>query len=255
MNVSEVISGVQGDRRFRHELKYLISRSKAEAIDSFVRGYMELDPYSSVHITGRYPISSLYLDSHQYTLFNESKTGKKNRFKLRVRSYSDDASAPVFFEIKRRIDRVILKTRIPITREQIDNSLAGTLPASSIPETENLAQFQMYASRIAATPKILVRYDRKAYAGNQGNQVRITFDSALRYRISDEPSICIQAQDWETTLDNCIILEIKFTGRYPGWLDEMVKTFDLQFRSLSKYTTCLEQSFQRLAIREKRWCG
>ena len=54
-----------------------------------------------------YPIVSLYLDSPDLQLCRESLTGVKNRFKLRIRSYTDEPEYPRFLEIKRRINQVI----------------------------------------------------------------------------------------------------------------------------------------------------
>jgi hypothetical protein len=38
------------------------------------------------------------------------------------------------------------------------------------------------------------------------------------------------------------ILEIKFTGVYPEWLSRMVRSFNLEARSISKFATSMEQS-------------
>ena len=40
------------------------------------------------------------------------------------------------------------------------------------------------------------------------------------------------------------ILEIKFTGVYPEWLSRMVRQFNLEARSISKFATSMEQSCQ-----------
>ena len=42
--------------------------------------------------------------------------GDKNRYKLRLRFYEDNPHAPVFFEIKRRMNDAIMKQRCGIKR-------------------------------------------------------------------------------------------------------------------------------------------
>ena len=90
--------GAPGKNLFcRYELKYRITESKAQAVEQFIKPYIHLDRYSKLQPNGAYPIVSLYLDSQDMKLCRESLIGKKNRFKLRVRSYDDDTATPYFF--------------------------------------------------------------------------------------------------------------------------------------------------------------
>lgn len=98
----------------RFELKYFISESQAAVIKKLIKPYTQPDPYCLNQPGGAYPLASLYLDSPDLRLCRESLEGHKNRFKLRIRRYSDDLSSPSFFEIKRRVDRVIIKSRVKI---------------------------------------------------------------------------------------------------------------------------------------------
>ncbi len=74
----------QTDRtlRCRHELKYHISESKAEAIMQFIKPYLPLDRYCKLQRSRDYPIVSLYIDSTDLQLCKESLGGLKNRYKL-----------------------------------------------------------------------------------------------------------------------------------------------------------------------------
>ena len=78
-----------------------------------------------------YPIVSLYIDSPELQLCRESLTGQKNRFKLRVRSYTDEPEYPQFFEIKRRINQVIMKSRARVTDADVPNLLGGPVFAAA----------------------------------------------------------------------------------------------------------------------------
>jgi hypothetical protein len=41
--------------------------------------------------------------------------------------------------------------------------------------------------------------------------------------------------DPSSVFGNCVILELKFTGRFPDWFGEMVRVFGLRQGSASKY--------------------
>lgn len=232
--------------RCRHELKYIIDESKAEAIAQFVKSYLQLDRYSKLQRGGEYPIVSLYLDSDDLKLCRESLTGQKNRFKLRIRSYTDELDYPRFLEIKRRINTVIVKSRTGVMDRDIPTLLAGLPlpPQNYSTDIESLNQFQFYINTIKARPMILIRYMRRAYEGDSETRVRVTFDRKLCYCVTDVPEVRIGGKGWqENTLTiGSLILEIKFTDCFPAWLNRMVSYLDLQQDSVSKYATSIKQA-------------
>ncbi|UCG55640.1 MAG: polyphosphate polymerase domain-containing protein [Phycisphaerales bacterium] len=230
----------------RFELKYLLTEAKAEAIAQYVKLYLSLDRYSKLQPGGFYPIVSLYLDSENLQLCRESLGGLKNRFKLRVRAYSDDHNYPSFFEIKRRITNVILKSRAPVLHRNVEALLSGATYAPQDYKTDerSLNQFQLYMNSIMARPTVLIRYMRQAYEGGTENRVRVTLDRELCYKITSKPEVTLNSSGWQgnsLTLGH-VILEVKFTARYPAWLNRMVRHFDLRSRSISKYATSIKQS-------------
>ena len=227
--------------RCRHELKYRISESKAAAVEKFIQPYIHPDRFCKIQPTGWYPIVSLYLDSPDLKLCKESLTGKKNRYKLRIRGYSDDPAYPKFFEIKRRINTVILKDRQRVNPRDI----AGLLSGGALPpqyystEQEALKQFNLYQRSINAGPLVLVRYLRRAYEDDSETRVRITFDRELTYRMTDKPEVALGSSGWQQVPMNFVILEIKFTSRFPAWLSRMVRCVELMQSSFSKYANCV----------------
>ena len=230
----------------RYELKYIVSESQAEAIEQFVRPYIEMDKYSKLQPEGFYPIVSLYLDTPDLQLAHETMDAKQNRFKLRIRSYSDDLQYPAFFEIKRRINRVIFKSRARVRHEDIPMLLQGrTLPPRDFhTDLEGLNQFQLYQFHLHAGPITLVRYARKAYEGGTQNRVRVTFDRDLCYKVTNKAEVTLGGPGWQHNdlTRRAIILEIKYTGVYPIWLNRMVSTFNLDPKGVSKYTSSMVQS-------------
>ena len=239
---------ILSDRTFwcRHELKYLISESTAAGVTQFITQFMRMDRFSELQENGTYPIVSLYLDSPNLKLFRESMDGHKNRFKLRIRSYTDDIDYPRFFEIKRRVNTIIIKSRAQVMDKSIPSFLSGKLPPPQGHSTEDeaLKQFMFYLNSIRAKPMVQVRYQRQAYESKYDQKrVRITFDRDLCGNITSLPHVGLDGRKWYKVPTNGVILEVKFTGRYPGWIDRMVKCFGLNKRSISKYANCVNQSF------------
>jgi hypothetical protein len=228
----------------RYEMKYVISESKAAAITQFVEMHLPLDRYCREVPTGDYPIVSLYLDSDNLQLCRESLGGLLKRFKLRVRSYTDDLNYPKFFEIKRRSNNVIIKSRAAVS----DKDMATLLSGQYVPPLRNheieanaLKQFQLYMKSVCAGPKMLIKYMRRAYEDFGENRVRVTFDRQLVYKVCYEPVVPLNGSGWHYNLSG-VILEIKFTGRYPAWLERMARCFDLPQQSMSKYVTSMKKA-------------
>jgi hypothetical protein len=230
----------------RYEMKYLVTEIEAAAITRYVRLFLEYDKYSKLQRGGMYPIVSLYLDSPGMQLCRETLFGVKNRFKLRIRSYTDEPEYPRFFEIKRRINRVILKSRARVVDQDIPILLHGRSmpPQGFTTDEEALSQFQYYATMIHAGPMILIRYLRQAFESASENRVRVTFDRELSYKVTDKPEVRLGGSGWQPNhlTVGRTILEIKFTGCYPGWLSRMVRHFNLEARSVSKFATSMEQA-------------
>ena len=230
----------------RHEMKYLVSEVEAAAITRYIRPFIQLDRYSKLRRGGMYPIVSLYLDSPDLQLCRESLTGLRNRFKLRIRSYTDEPDYPRFFEIKRRINRVIMKSRARVMDRDVPTLLAGrSLPPQGYSTDETaLSQFQLYLAAIHAGPVVLIRYMRQAFESTSENRVRVTFDRGLGYKVSREPLVRLSGSGWQHNrlTTGHAILEIKFTGSYPAWLNRLAADFSLDQRSISKYATSIEQA-------------
>jgi SPX domain protein involved in polyphosphate accumulation len=236
----------EGSLWCRYEIKYLISESRAAAIEQFLRPFVRLDRYCERHPTNSYPIVSLYLDSENLRLCQESLHGHKNRFKLRVRSYTDEPDYPRFVEIKRRANFVIIKNRTEIMRHNIPALASGMFsigPSNGNgAAAETLKQFMLYKSSINARPIIQVRYMRRAFESLVDDRVRITFDRNLSYKVVSIPEVSLNGTGWQQTLLNYVIMEVKFTGYYPTWLNRMVKYFNLRQQSVSKYARSVKKA-------------
>ena len=231
-----------GMLRCRFEWKYFINESKAAEVEKFVQQYLHPDRYCKLQPTGSYPIASLYLDSPDLKLCMESATGRKNRFKLRVRGYNDDPAYPKFFEIKRRMNFTIIKDRHRVSNRDVDKLLeGGPLPERYYStEQKSLKQFLFYQQSICAQPIIQVKYFRRAYEDDSINRVRVTFDRQLSFRVTYKPIVSIGGSGWRIHPSNGVILEIKFTSKFPAWLTRLVRHVELISQPFSKYVNCVQ---------------
>ena len=229
----------------RLELKYLISEEKAQGIREFVRSYLDLDENADP-TDYSYNVHSLYLDSDDLRTYWWTINGNKNRFKLRIRFYSSDPQAPVFLEIKRRMNEAILKSRAIIRREAVAQIFQGQLPGPEDLVSSNprywvaLQRFCQLVWDLEARPKGHVTYRREAWVTTQDNSVRVTMDRRVRFKPQFQLDFSTEVEDAVYPFHPWIILELKFTGRYPNWLRELVHTFNLQRSAASKYCNGIE---------------
>jgi hypothetical protein len=221
----------------RYELKYRIPEPMAHAVKGFISAFLGPDPYSRIRPNGQYPICSLYLDSRRFDLFRETQLDKCNRFKLRIRCYDDEPLSPVFFEIKRKLNRVVYKSRARVSKDRLDDILRGHYlpPEATEADRTVLRQFVHYTQCLMARPVVLVRYMREAFENRTDARVRVTFDRQLSYQVMDKPVIKLNGPGWRKVPINFVVLEIKFTGQFPSWLTDMVRLFELNRQSMSKY--------------------
>ena len=230
----------------RFEAKYPISELEALAIRDYIQPYLTSDDY--VAWGEPYTINSLYLDNSALRLYWSSVMGEKNRIKLRIRAYTENPEDPAILEIKRRVDRIILKERTVIRREYVPAVLQGHhIPDSAFlkpnsKEKEGLQHFRYYMESLQAGPKTMVRYKREAYMSNLEEPVRITFDRALSTLPVEEysPDIWKFGPHWTELHGLPVILEIKFTNTFPFWVSKLIQRFNLSRDSFAKYVACLD---------------
>jgi len=223
----------------RFECKYIISPFVVEDVRSFIRPFMQPDSYAIHYPDCTYPICTLYLDSPDLQLYSQVLAGEKNRFKLRVRSYSDDPKTPVFFEVKRRMNQIVLKRRAKVDREASRELLTQESPRIPVGLMDKLMpeldEFTSYKLLISAKPVVRVGYMREAYESRTGDPVRVTFDTQLRHAVTFDDNLSHTEGDWLETPTEGVILEVKFTDRFPSWARDLAELFQLRQRAVPKY--------------------
>ena len=225
----------------RFEQKYLIREETAQQVRDFVQSYLELDENGVGKPDFSYPVHSLYLDSEDFKLYWSTINGDKNRFKLRLRFYNDNPDTPVFFEIKRRMNNCIMKQRGGVRREAVSGILAGQLPPAEAMVSQNpkhimaLQHFCGLVSEMQARPKVHVAYLREAYVPPVENSARLTLDRLVHSEPDPAARLSTQMHNPIRIWGNAVVLELKFTNRYPNWFGDLVREFNLQQCGAAKY--------------------
>jgi hypothetical protein len=220
----------------RYECKYLLPKEMLPELRLLIRPFVDPDRHALRHPENRYPIGSLYLDTPDLFLHRQTEHGEKNRYKLRIRAYDDDPAGLVFFEVKRRMNGVVLKWRRAV-RRSVASRFLDRQPLQDGPRDRapDLAEFVHDAWKIDAGPVFRVRYEREAYEARGGEPTRVTFDTKLAFNPTTEGNLSLNGPGWERALQGRAILEVKFTERFPSWIQGIVDTFDLQRISVPKY--------------------
>jgi hypothetical protein len=228
-------------QRQRFELKYMLDEPTAQAIRDVITTRLELDENGVGKPNYSYPVHSLYLDSPDLYTFWTTINGDKNRFKLRIRFYNDQPNTPVFFEIKRRVNSCILKQRGGVKKEAVARLLQGHFPMSSdmlSQDPKSLVAVQRFldlTARIQAVPQAHVCYLREAYVDPVSDNVRVTFDRDVYTEPRSTPTFGVEMNQPSRPFGNRVILELKFTDRFPEWLRGTVERFSLMQCGAAKY--------------------
>jgi hypothetical protein len=233
----------------RYELKYLIPQRVALRVREFIQQHLELDEFGVGQPNLSYPVHSLYLDSDDWKIYWRTFNGDKNRFKLRVRYYNESSKTPVFWEIKRRMKDIILKQRCGIKRPYAHLVMNGQLPERSWmiapddpSEYKAIEEFFRLQYDLGASGKMHVAYDREAYVSAHNNEFRVTLDRHVRVATrfdqllatkSPNPFVCTGTGD---DPEDVVILELKFTSRFPNFYRDLVRSFNLMQAGAAKYS-------------------
>jgi len=225
----------------RFELKYLVEERLARGVRDCVRSYLEIDDYGASRPDRSYPVHSIYLDSPDLKLYQATINGDKNRFKLRLRFYENQPEAPVFLEIKRRMNNIIAKERCGVRAAAVSRILAGHLAAPEelvAHEPKQLAALQKFCQFVhdlPARPQTHVAYLREAWISPHDNSVRVTMDRQVRTETLPDLRLTGQMRNPVSVFGELVVLELKFTGRFPDWFGELARIFSLTQCGAAKY--------------------
>jgi hypothetical protein len=147
----------------------------------------------------------------------------------------------VFCEIKQRQSDAILKQRAPVRRGALAGLLAGALPDSGQlfnSSPKYMAALQRFSDLMLAqraVPQTHVSYLREAWVSEQDNSARVTFDRAVRIERQSTAELRCSHEHPVMPWGKQVILELKFTGRFPNWYGDLARVFGIVQCGVAKY--------------------
>lgn len=217
----------------RYEKKYFLTPEQYRMFKEKLSPFIKADDYPT------YTLCNIYYDTDDYRLIRASIEKPIYKEKLRVRSYGvPKADSKVFVELKKKYDKVVYKRRITATPLFADALLKGINPVQQ--STQITKEIEYFRQFYDVKPKVFIAYDREAYQGVDNSELRITFDTNMRYRLDN---LNLRAGDYgEPIIDtDNILMEIKIPGACPLWLSKLLNEFKIYPVSFSKYGQCYKE--------------
>lgn len=224
----------------RVEQKYLLSKQEAQEFYNQAKEFLQPDLYP------RYTLRNLYLDSKDDIMAIRSLEKPTYKEKLRLRSYGiPEQGDPLFLEVKKKYDGIVNKRRIQIDYAEMNQWLRGIPFEKEKGQIGN--EMNYFHTQYHPEVKAFIAYDREAWQGVQDADLRITFDTNIRYRTAhmnfmDEKDIPLLGKD-------DVLLEIKIQDAYPIWLAHLLTSLKVKQSSFSKYGTVYRNQHDQTNIK------
>ena len=159
--------------------------------------------------------------------------------KLRVRSYGvPEEGDTVFVELKKKFDGIVYKHRVTTELPMVKPLLTGLLEKNAFGQIgREIDWFQRCNKTV---PKVFIGYDRTAFAGTDDPELRVTFDTKLRWRTS-KLDLAYGDQGMLLLPQDAVLMEVKLPGVCPLWLSRALSELSIYQTSFSKYGACYQK--------------
>lgn len=221
----------------RYEHKYLLTKNTYDKVIDYIGNYMMYDKYSGNGIP--YTISNIYYDTVDDYLIRSSLSKPEYKEKLRLRSYGIPCeNSKVFLEIKKKLSGKVNKRRTELLLSEAYNFVEHRTKPSYKPyiNAQVVCEIECFMEVYNVVSKLYLAYDRIAYFEKENSDLRISFDSNIRFRNYD---LRLEKGDYgEKLLDeNTYLMEIKVKASKPLWLVRMLSELEIHRTHFSKYGT------------------
>lgn len=212
----------------RIEKKYLLNEEQYQALLERTAHLAAVDSY------GKSTILNIYFDTPDFALIRRSLEKPVYKEKLRFRSYGTPTdSTTTFIEIKKKFKGVVYKRRMEASFAEARDYLYDNKTLSSDTQIgREIDYFKKMYNRLS--PAMAISYDRIAMAGIEDPELRLTFDTNLRYRL-DDLDLSYGNAGKEILKRGEHLLEIKVAGSMPLELARTLSDLRIFPVSFSKY--------------------
>ena len=253
----------------RREIKYCLDEKTCAAVKASMLPHLVPDTYANYSIFNEYCDTKDY----DLIAKSAEKPAFKQKLRIRSYGTAG-ANDPVFLELKKKYNGVVYKRRITLPLAEAENAvLSGILPARfmgeneqiidtfppvfaeiagtetrkpaperrdvfpsfrHLPEDPNAAELAGFLSQKKIEKRTFLAYDREAYHAADDEELRVTFDTNLRFR-TENVSLSFGGEGKTFDAAPAAILEIKAQDAFPLWLTGILTKERVYPSSFSKY--------------------
>ena len=221
----------------RHELKFFISEMQYIVLSGVLDQVLHRDPNGDE--LNEYHIRSLYFDTVFNDAYYDKLDGQKNRDKYRIRIYNL-SDRLIKLECKTKVGNLISKRPQTIPRDLCEQLMAGDPTGLETTRSGLLNDVYREMTVNLLHPVVLVDYVREAYL-HTAEEVRITFDKTLTAMDPRQDLFDPAAPGYHVLPPGQMILEVKFTGILPEYIQSIFRAYSFVRTSASKFCLCVDQ--------------
>lgn len=215
----------------RKEIKYVLSLERALLIRRQLDKLLLKDSHC---LDGAYSVRSLYFDTIYNKDFSDKVSGIERRKKIRLRIYNDDISL-CKLEIKQKEDD--LQQKLSCTISMADAQMLMHSNYSILKKYFDSGKTAVKAYSIMMQehykPVVQIKYDRIAYKYPMYD-TRITLDMDIR-ACESNMDIFSQNIGFIPIMPEMVVLEVKYNGKFMGFISDLLSQYNLTQNSYSKY--------------------
>ncbi|MFR0942070.1 MAG: VTC domain-containing protein [Butyricicoccus sp.] len=210
----------------RYEKKYLVTQKQYNALAKVFAARMVPDRFAES------AISNIYYDTPDFRLI-----------RCRRPSGVQGEAAPAYLPHagcryrgvcgnQEKYDHIVYKRRVAMTYSEAQAYLDGGAAPEQSQISREIDWFLQFYQGIQ--PAMCICYDRLALFDKYQPELRVTFDSGIRWRMDDLDLSCGSAGDHLLPHDTCL-MEIKIPGTTPLWLARVLSENAVFPTHFSKY--------------------
>ena len=223
---------------FRNEKKYLIDNGDAELLKMRLGAMLSSDV--NTNTLGIYKVRSIYFDDYWNTAYEDKLNGLPSRSKYRIRVYNDSDSF-IHLERKTKRDAYIAKQTADLTRDGAERLINGDYEFL-LRDLQPLCQeFYCDCRMKTMKPCVTVDYFRQPYVFGAGD-VRITFDMDVQAVLLNNDLFDANLPAINVLPQGQMILEVKYTGFLPAFMNRVLPARASQAISLSKFVLSYDKT-------------
>lgn len=224
-------------RKYRHEIKFIISKQMSLILKQRLALAMDVDK-NSVNLDNTYFIRSLYFDDINSTAYYEKIDGVLYRKKYRIRIYNNDSSF-IRLERKWKHNNMTSKDQLKISKENCINLLTNQFDNIDKELLNNslMKEFITDIKVFGLKPSVIVDYKRLAYT-YPISEVRITFDERIKSGLYNCNLFNMNRITYDVIDNNEVVLEVKFNEVLTEHISIILQTIPMYRQAVSKFALC-----------------